>query len=60
MLEEDGIEMLKEYYYENILPEIFNYSTENHCNSAFDDGKPTTELEVYVLDRIKMLRQIQK
>ena len=55
LMEDEGIEEIKAYYYENILPKTFNYSVEIHYSSSFDDSQPTTELEVYILERIKML-----
>ena len=59
LIEDEGIEILKAYYYENILPNIFNYSVESH-NNSYDDSELMTELEAYVLERIKELLQSKK
>ena len=59
-MEKEGVEILKAFYYENVLPELFGYSAENECDDKYSKDELVTELECYVAERIESMLQTKK
>ena len=38
-MEKEGVEILKAFYYENVLPELFGFSAENECSDKYSDNE---------------------
>ena len=54
-MEKEGVEILKAFYYENVLPELFGFSAENECSDKYSDNELDTELECYVAECLELV-----
>ena len=59
-MEEERIEWLNSFYYETVLPELFNYQIEIYDSSLIESEEMVTELEVFIIERIKIWQKALK
>ena len=59
-MEEEGIEWLNSFYYETVLPELFNYQIDISDSSLIESEEMVTELEVFIIERIKIWQKALK